>query len=185
MDKQWRKRRISGFSTGCCLNATGCFRCPGACVRENLSPTYCMQWSWTLLTVDHSVVAIGLRCDVEGSQYKFVGRPGGGLSDECKFSVWKLFPDFEILGSNGEIPKPEHVAAGGRYMSDPFPGDFVHVQIASSRRKRAAGAQRQRVCESEQEQGSYRDEAAPGLSPSDYRHATGAPLRRAVRRRPR
>lgn len=88
----------------------------------------------TLLMIDHSVVAITRRRDVEGSQYKFVGWPGGGLSDECKFSVWELVPDFDILGSNGEIPKSEHVAAGGRYMSDLFPGDFVDVQIALSRR---------------------------------------------------
>jgi hypothetical protein len=77
----------------------------------------------------HSVVAISRRCDVEGSQYKFVGGSAGGLRDERKFCVWKLFPDFEILGGNGEIPKSEHVTAGDRYMSDFFPGDFVNVQI--------------------------------------------------------
>lgn len=88
----------------------------------------------TLLMIDHSVVAIGRRRDVEGSQYKFVGWPCGGLNDERKFSVWKLFPDFEILGINGEIPKSEHVAAGDGYMSDLVPGDFVDVQIALSRR---------------------------------------------------
>jgi hypothetical protein len=87
-----------------------------------------------LSMIDRSVVAIGRRCDVEGSQYEFVGRSVGMLSDQRKFSVWKLFPDFEIFGSDGEIPKSEHVAAGHCYMSDLFPGDFVHVQIASSRR---------------------------------------------------
>jgi hypothetical protein len=102
------------------------------------SPLTCMSAGriaiQILSMIDRSVVTIGRRRDVEGSQYEFIGRSIGMLSDQRKFSVWKLFPDFEILGSNGEVPKPEHVVAGHGYKSDLFPGDFVHVQIALSRR---------------------------------------------------